>query len=112
MELPQTGRWPSNGVSGRRQSEGEDRAAPWVTLRLDFAAVRVNCVLGDRQAQPRATAFTGSVRFIKALEYTGEILRQDARASVDDLDTDRAVFGSRSHGNRATWWRELERILY
>ena len=81
--------WRLSGGLGRRQIDGEGRAAAGCALDGDAAAVRMHQLPGDGQSQPAARAACMAARPVaapEAIEDERQILGRDPLAGVADRD--------------------------
>ena len=77
-------------LHGHWQGENDDRAAALPPLDMDRAAVELDDVFHDAEAEAGAAAFAGAafIDAVEALENMGEIFFGDTRPVVDDRADD------------------------
>ena len=103
-----------DGAAGRgdRDRERERRAAPFLGLDPDPAAVAFDDVARDREAESRAAAPDARpVGLVEALEDALLVRLRDARPVVDDRGDDLAAGGPHRDPHLAAVGAELDRVV-
>ena len=100
-------------VVSRRERKAHRRAVAGYAIALgpNAPAMRLDDVLGNRQAQSGPAAGARSVAAKEALENARQVFAWDARTIVGDLDHNLAVEPARAHPNVSFRRRELDRIV-
>src|SRR5438093_1178286 len=111
LSLSSTRRIRSSGIGARGKGERERRSATHLALDPEAAAVELDKLSRQREAQTRALALPrGVAHLAELLEDRLLVLWRDADAGVGDRHLDNAVRGQRSHVDPATLGRELHGV--
>src|SRR4030095_10299991 len=111
LSLSSTTRISSPRMGPRREAERERRSATHLALHPQAAAVELDKLSRQREAQTRALALPrGVAHLAELLEDRPLVLWRDADAGVGDRHLDSAVGGQRAHFDPATLGRELHGV--
>src|SRR6478672_4668540 len=107
------GRGRRRGLGGpERDGEGERRALALLGLDADPAAVALDDVPGDRQAEPRAApTHAGAVGLVEALEDAGPVGLRDPDPVVAYGDGDDVTLAPDADHDLAALWAELHGVV-
>src|SRR5919204_522822 len=99
------------GIGGEVREEVE-LAGLELAVRADRAAVRLDDVLGDREAEPAAAVGTRAISLIEALEDPVEVVAGDAFAGVADGERHVTIPARRGEVDLTTGGRVLRRVVH
>src|SRR6267143_913262 len=82
-------------------------------LNPDLAAVHLDDLLNDREAQPGPGDRLGGAAPDppEPLEHVADLVRRDAQPGIGDADEREAAFRAGRQGHHASVWRVLDRVV-